>query len=294
MMQQSLIREKGMLRLNGITSGQILWLLQKKHAKDVVVPECKNGETWGARDLLKLDAWVLLRTYSPLTTIGYEIKCSRQDFEQDQKWTNYLNLCHLFYFVCPAGLIRVTDLPNQIGIIWASKDKLHTKRKAERIKPDIEKLNRLLIYVVMARSQIVDNMYEVNNEPPKSQVQLLKEATEKANEKRELAYFVKGHVRDIFRETQKASQELKYREDTIKRFEEQLKLLGINWDSHNNTWQDAMRVENEINLLKKRIDNRALGEMKQLARQLNETVEMITKLREKEVPCEKASISLHT
>jgi len=279
MMQQSLIKEKGILRLNGITRGQILWLLQKKHAKDVIVPECKNGETWGARDLLKLDAWVLLRTYSPLTIIGYEIKCSRQDFEQDQKWTNYLGLCHLFYFVCPAGLIRATDLPNQIGIIWASKDKLHTKRKAERIKPDIEKLNRLLIYVVMARSQIVDNMYQVNNEPPKSQLQLLKEATEKANEKRELAYFIKGHVRDIFTETQKASRELKYREDTIKQFEEQLKLLGITWDSHNNTWQDAMRVKNEIDLLKKRIDSRTLDKMKQLASQLNETVETITKYR---------------
>lgn len=277
--QQSLIKEKGMLRLNGITGGQILCLLQKKHAKDAIVPECKNGETWGARDLLKLDAWVLLRTYSPLTTIGYEIKCSRQDFEQDQKWTKYLELCHLFYFVCPAGLIRATDLPNQIGIIWASKDKLHTKRKAERTKPDIEKLNRLLIYVVMARSQIVDNMYEMNNEPPKSQLQLLKEATEKANEKRELAYFVKGHVRDIFTETQKAGQELKYREDAIKRFEEQLKLLGITWDSQNNNWQDTMRVENEINLLKKRINSRTLGNMKQLASQLNETVEMITQYR---------------
>jgi len=284
MMQQSLIREKGMLRLNGITGGQILSLLQKKHAKDVIVTECKNGETWGARDLLKLDAWVLLRTYSPLTTIGYEIKCSRQDFEHDQKWTNYLGLCHLFYFVCPAGLIRVTDLPNRIGIIWASKDKLHTKRKAERIEPDIEKLSRLLIYVVMARSQIVDNMYEVNSEPPKSHLQLLKEATEKANEKRELAYFVRGHVRDIFTQTQKASRELKYREDMIKQFEEQLKLLGITWDSHNNTWQDARCVENEINLLKKRIDRQTLGEMKRLARQLNETVEMITKYRSEDEP----------
>jgi len=221
-----------------------------------------------------------MRTYSPLTTIGYEIKCSRHDFEEDQKWTNYLDLCHQFYFVCPAGLIRATDLPNQIGIIWASKDKLHTKRKAGRIKPDIEKLNRLLIYVVMSRSQIVDNMYHVNDQKPKSHLQLVKEATEIANEKRELAYFVTGHVRDIVTETHKAGQELEYREDRIERFEEQLKLLGITWDSQNGNWSDTLRVEDEINILKKRIDNRALGKMKQLASQLNETVETITKLRE--------------
>lgn len=63
MVQQSLVKEKGLLHLNGITSNQILSLLEAKHSKDVFVPECKNGETWGARDLLKIDAWVLRRSY---------------------------------------------------------------------------------------------------------------------------------------------------------------------------------------------------------------------------------------
>ena len=68
------------LQLNGIKADQVLTLLRNKHSKDVFVSECKNGETWGARDLLKMDAWVLLRSYSPLTTVGYEIKISRRDF----------------------------------------------------------------------------------------------------------------------------------------------------------------------------------------------------------------------
>jgi hypothetical protein len=96
--------------------------------KDVFITECKNGETWGARDLYKLDAWVLKRTYSPLTTIGYEIKVSRSDFENDQKWTNYIDLCHEFFFVCPGGLIRATDLPSSVGLIWVSSTgNLHIK-----------------------------------------------------------------------------------------------------------------------------------------------------------------------
>ena len=159
-MTKKVVVEKGVMRLNGIDSGLIMSLLEKRHDRDVFVGECKNGETWGARDLLKLDAWVLKRSYSPLTTIGYEVKCSRSDFEQDQKWTKYLGLCHLFYFVCPAGLIRGTDLPESIGLIWASINKLHVKRKAERAVPDQEKLNRLLTYIVMARSVIVNNMNE--------------------------------------------------------------------------------------------------------------------------------------
>jgi hypothetical protein len=276
--QLSLVKEKGLLHLNGITSGQILTMLEERHSKDVIVPECKNGETWGARDLLKLDAWVLQRTYSPLTTIGYEIKVSRQDFEQDQKWTGYLDLCHMFYFVCPAGLIRATDLPASVGIIWASKDKLHVKHKAERAKPDIEKLNRLLIYVVMARSKIVDNMYEINTKPEETNhLQSIRQRIEDANERKELAYFIKGHVRELYEKTLKTEQGFKNREYNLKRFEDKLKLLGITWDSNSNQWQDTMPVENQIDMLKKQIDNWTLDRMKQTGRQLIDTAEMISK-----------------
>jgi len=275
--QKALITEKGFLHLN-IDAGKIMALLNMKHCKDVVIPECKNGETWGARDLLKMDAWVLKRSYSPLTTIGYEIKCSRQDFEQDQKWTGYLDLCHEFYFVCPAGLIRATDLPNRVGIIWASKDKLHTKRKADRIEPDKLKLSRLLIYVVMSRSKIVAASMNEEDEP-KSQLQLLREATEKANERKELAYFVKGHIRQLYEQAREVDFNLRPREDNVKRFEEQLAKLGIVWDSKANTWHDNMRIENEIRLLKNQISYRTLESMKRLANTLTGVVEEIEQYR---------------
>ncbi len=275
--QKTLITEKGLLHLN-VDAGKIMALLNAKHSKDVIIPECKNGETWGARDLLKMDAWVLKRSYSPLTTIGYEIKCSRQDFEQDQKWTSYLDLCHEFYFVCPAGLIRTTDLPNRVGIIWASKDKLHTKKRAQRVDPDIEKLSRLLIYVVMSRSKIVAASMNEEDEP-KGQLQLLREATEKANERKELAHFVKGHIRQLYEQTREVDLNLRPREDNVKRFEEQLAKLGIVWDSNANHWQDNMCVENEIRLLKHQISFRTLEGMKRLAHTLMEAVEEIEKYR---------------
>ena len=279
-LQPSLIKEKGNLRFNGITSKQILDLLSAKHSKDVFVSECKNGETWGARDLLKIDAWALLRTYSPLTMIGYEIKTSRQDFEQDQKWASYLDLCHIFYFVCPAGLIRADDLPQRAGIIWVSKGgKLHTKRKAERVEPDVKKLNRLLVYVLMARSRIVDSTYFISDEEPKSHLQSLREEVEKSNEKKELAYFVKSHVRDMIDQSRKIDRELINREQDIKRFEDKLALLGITWDSKKSNWQDTMQIDNEINLLKKRIDNWTLSRMQQTGKLLTELAETIDKLR---------------
>ncbi len=251
--QISVIKEKGNLRLHGITSEHIVSLLEKKHWKDVFIPECKNGETWGVRDLLKIDAWVLRRTYSPLTTIGYEIKCTRNDFEQDQKWTSYLDLCHEFYFVCPAGLIRATDLPAQVGIIWASKDRLFTKHKAERQEPDREKLNRLLIYVMMARAKIMPNMYERDREDL-DKLQKIRDVITRAKEREELAHFVRGHVQEMYQFLTKKGRDLTNREYQIKNFETQLARLGITWDSDKADWRDNERVRQEIALLKNTID----------------------------------------
>jgi len=280
-MKVTVSKEKGLLRLNGITKENIRSLLESKHSKDVFIPECKNGETWGARDLLKLDAWVLLRTYSPLTTIGYEIKCSRQDFEQDQKWTKYLDLCHLFYFVCPAGLIRATDLPSSVGIVWASKNKLHIKHKAERVNPDIEKLNGLLIYALMSRSKIVANMNEIASKIPKDKLVELKEVVEKANEKKELAYFIKGHVRDAFNRIMDIERGIADREADVKMFEEKLAKLGITWDSESHDWMNRTTIENEIDLIGKRIDWRTLNDMKNLANNLINVVAEIEEHRKR-------------
>lgn len=281
MVQQSLIREKGNLRLAGITAESIMSLLKAKHSNDVVVPECKNGETWGARDLLKLDAWVLRRTYSPLTIIGYEIKISRSDFEKDQKWTGYLELCHQFYFVCPAGLIRATDLPARVGIMWASKNRLHTKRKAERVEPDIEKLSHLLIYVLMARSQIVANMFDVGKQQ-EDKLQIIRQEAERAKGRKELAAFVGGHIRETYDRITELDRSMKAREQDVVRFAERLAQLGIVWDSKSDSWQDRMRVESELDLLKERIDWQTLEQMKRLSRTLADTVESIDKLRSEE------------
>ncbi len=280
-MQTSIIKVKGNLMIDGFTSSQILALLEARHSKDVFISECKNGETWGARDLLKLDAWVLRRTYSPLTTIGYEIKVSRSDFENDQKWVGYLDLCHLFYFVCPAGLIRSTDIPSSIGLIWVSSTgKLHTKRKAERRKPDVGKLNGLLIYALMARSEIVSNMMDINySSKPIDKLQMHKDAVERANERKELAYFVRGHIKVFAEEVRKKDADFTNREYSVKQFEERLAKLGIIWDSSINDWQDRNRIDSELNILGKQIDNMTLQNIERVGHQLINVVSAIKKYR---------------
>jgi hypothetical protein len=274
MSQLSLLNKEKGINYYNMTSDQILEALKKIHSTDVFISECKNGQTWNNQHLLKLDAWVLKRTYSPLTTIGYEIKVTRQDFEQDQKWTNYLDLCNLFSFVCPAGLIRSTDLPPHIGIIWMSNSgKLHVKHKPERRTPNPEKQNALLIYALMSRSKIVKDMYEANHieEPTADKISATQEYLQRCKENQELSYLIKGYVKDLYYDLKSKEDNLIQRERVVKGFEDQLSRLGITWDSTSKNWQDDNKVSIQINELKKSIDYNVIREMKTLSQILNQT-----------------------
>lgn len=146
-----------------VTADRIKGLLADKHKEDIFVTECKMGSA-GSRIL---DGWAMKKTWSPKTTIGYEIKVSRSDFLQDNKWQSYMGACHQFYFVCPWGLINKNELPAEVGLMCASKNgtRLYTKRKAVYKKDaDVEEL---LMYILMSRSKIVSStfgykQYEVN------------------------------------------------------------------------------------------------------------------------------------
>src|SRR6266511_4356021 len=109
--------------------------LRYRHSKDVLVEECNMGSAHaGCR---RLDAWVLLKTWSPWTTIGYEVKVDRGDFLRDRKWVDYLPVCHELYFACPAKQIQPEELPPEVGLLWTtSGQRLVTKRKAHRRQPD--------------------------------------------------------------------------------------------------------------------------------------------------------------
>lgn len=144
-----------------ITAADILNLLAAKHNKDVFVPECKNGPSWFARHLLRMDAWAMRRSYSNACVWSYEIKVSRRDFMQDDKWLDYLQYCNQFYFVTPPQIVSPGELPKEAGLIWTSKNcaRLYTKKKAPH--RDIEIDAAVYKYILMSRAQIVGG-YEVD------------------------------------------------------------------------------------------------------------------------------------
>lgn len=145
-----------------INAKHVVSLLAAKHHEDVFFVEVKDGSTGSNTN--RLDAWAMKRTWSPVTMIGYEVKVSKSDYRQDNKWPNYLGLCHELYFVCPdESVIGKAEIHEQVGLMYLTKkgDKLRTIKKAPRRALD-PLPTHLMIYLLMSRTRPVADMWEAN------------------------------------------------------------------------------------------------------------------------------------
>lgn len=131
----------------------VVKLLEARHSDDIFVEECKNGPTHTASHS-RLDAWAMAKSWVRPAIFGYEVKVSRGDFLQDNKWPSYLPMCNHLFFVCPTGLIKPEELPAEVGLLWASKTggKLYTKKKAPR--REIPFPEDVVRYVLMSRVRV--------------------------------------------------------------------------------------------------------------------------------------------
>lgn len=95
-----------------VTSTDIKLALKEFHngKPSYFITECKTCSTYfpDPQGLLKFDGLAITKSYTKPNIIGYEIKVSRNDFLQDNKWHLYLQYCNEFYFVVPKGLVKKT------------------------------------------------------------------------------------------------------------------------------------------------------------------------------------------
>lgn len=225
--------------MDKLTATKIKNLLIDKHKNDIIVTECKMGSA-GSRIL---DAWVLKKTWSPRTSIGYEVKVSRSDFLQDDKWRKYMDTCHEFYFVCPWGLIDKTELPEKVGLMWSSKNgtRLYTRRKAVRRKEEPEQ--DLLYYILMNRVKITSSNfgYNYNNNKKKYWQQWLKNRELDREFGRMVSEKIGETVRKEIDRVDRENRQLRQENESLQRVKEkldELKELGI-------TTYDLKKVLNE-------------------------------------------------
>jgi hypothetical protein len=195
------------------------------------------------------------RSWSPLEFIGYEIKSSRQDFERDTKWAEYIPFCHKFSFVCERGLIQPHDLPLGVGLLWATKDgkRLFVKVPAPRREVDVSSVNKLMTYVLMSRSVIVANMHEANGhthpnfDRGPARDDLIRRIVEQAEDRKQLAEFVADHVRRRCAEADDKLKAAQIVEKKIAEFDEMLAERGLEWKDKR--WMHASNVVRQAEIL---------------------------------------------
>lgn len=142
-----------------VTADEIKEALEDKHRNrvrpDLFYTEVKNGSTFLPRDgqLYILDALAIRPSWSDPRFIGYEIKVSRSDFLQDEKWQNYRDYCNEFSFVCPTGLIDSEELPKEVGLMYYNplKESVRTVRVPQKQTkpPDWP----ILFYLLLSRDE---------------------------------------------------------------------------------------------------------------------------------------------
>jgi len=112
-----------------MTEREITQALKSRYSKDhIFASQVKLGR--GGSKII--DAVAIKRTWSPVTVIGHEIKVSRQDFMNDNKYPEYMKACTNFYFVVPNGIIKLDEIPSEVGIMvyYPKSGVLRVKKKA--------------------------------------------------------------------------------------------------------------------------------------------------------------------
>lgn len=104
---------------------EIISLLSARHSRDAFFTEVAiDGNQ------RRMDAWVLVPSYTNSLTVAYEVKVTRRDFIQDLKMHEYSSYANESYLVCPADVVKPGELPEGFGLMVPSGNRLMTKKKA--------------------------------------------------------------------------------------------------------------------------------------------------------------------
>lgn len=249
-------------------------MLATRHSGDVFVPECKDGPTQ-TRAHRRLDAWVLLKTWSPITTIGYEIKVSVSDWRRDAKLHDYYPLCHLLYVVAPKNVVPVDELPSGVGLLEpvGTSGRLQIKRKAAR--REIALPGELLVYVLMCRTQITRERPQYDPTDRGWRTKELRAWVESKEERRALSFAVSEKIRTTFDRQQEALQREKRRNDEFDQVRQRIAELGFDVNQPISHWQVRERL-NEFNLT---VDHWTLRQMRDAAETLTKVADKLEALK---------------
>lgn len=241
----------------------LLALLESRHIKDVFISECKDGPTHYSTHL-RMDAWVMNKSWAHPCATGYEIKVSRADFIGDNKWPAYLPLCNQFYFVTPPGLIDLSELSPDAGLMVAAGEGTGTRLVMKKKAPyrQVEIPEEVYRYILMCR-------VKVESEGPMFTVeQTWRKWLERKQENRRLGYEVSKAIRERAEEIENENVRLKNKMSSYDRLATVMESLGISVES----WQAERDLRDKIEAHEKVFNPVLVGKLRAAERVLADLV----------------------
>jgi hypothetical protein len=184
------------MKSKSVSSSEIVECIRSSHTNDVFVEECKDGPTWSGGGHARMDVWTMNRSWSRPRICGYEIKVSRSDFKNDNKWQNYLPMCNQLFFACPKDLIKPEELPGDVGLVYCSIGRMRVIKKATH--RDIEIPDSLARYLLMCRTRIVPHSYYQDEKTRSQKLDDWREWLVQKREASNIGYQVARHTSDVF------------------------------------------------------------------------------------------------
>lgn len=216
-----------------LRASEIIDLLAARHTDDVFIPECKGGPTWGGEHC-RLDAWAMRKSWSRPLVWGYEVKVSRSDFVNDNKWRAYLDYCNDFYFACPPGVIKPEELPAEAGLLWVASTGrcLFVKKKAPSREVSIPE--DIWRYILMNRVKITRERYETPSR--EHRIAAWKERMGANDEGRLIGYYIRRETAKRIEAVELENANLKQENEALNLFKTRLHELGVNANDRVHDW----------------------------------------------------------
>lgn len=226
-----------------VTSTDIKLALRDMHLSrsSYFITECKTCSTYfpDPQGLLKFDGLAITKSYTKPCIIGYEIKVSRNDFKQDNKWHLYLQYCNEFFFVVPTGLVKKEELPDNVGLIYYNPDTKALRTVKKALYRQIEEPVGVYKYIIFSKLE-EDRLpfYEDKAEYARAYL-------EDQKDKKYIGHTLGSKMAKDLEEAYKRLEAVRHKEADIERWEKVEKLfrkhdlLGWSW-YRDDSWLDDL------------------------------------------------------
>lgn len=206
------------MRVLKVTAKDIKAALMMKHGQEIYAAEANLGSA-GSR---RIDFASIKPSWTKPIITGYEIKVSRRDFIQDEKYLEYLDYVNKLYIACPKGLIKKDEIPVKVGLIYYSEDYSDKFRtiKAPRFKEALANTD-LLFYMLMWRYKINTENYLLFNTLDKNQK--LEKYKKLVNDRHIMQHEVKNDFIKKIYDYQQEISDFKSRNYELEKYEEIVK-----------------------------------------------------------------------